>query len=751
MEFNQEYYTTVKQTNINGQPLYTGDYLSELIKKMHNNGLDHMDESNIWALHYGSRLIGSAVGDRIAGTVLKNGGGIKIPANDAGLVYGEPGTPAGAYGKGVAIRWFYNEKAGNNRPLGTMEGTIYYSSDAATTSRVITNMCIKNLIALPSFRIYTFAPNKAADFRTNVSYSDAAAVVTQSYENYAGTFEVAALNSIDFYYGDPGRRRAVNIFPLIEGGFNGITYFGALSLVVNSFTPGVYPITYEPGETESTIYNTIGEITNNSGFSDTIISGITSIQTAVRIPAWCDPGFNTNLISAYCVNGNPSLIVSDDATQAIGIEKPNIFKANYFTTVYGVRQILNALGIVWAEDETSAVNFNPDAASVGAYKVHLGTLDSDGISYVDNTSEGDDIKKQLNFGICEIQKTPFSGKIPQNPGQEVNPDTGDIPLNTPGVTPFNTFNHMYCMTQSEVNDFASKIWNADETLWEQIVNGLSLYGEMPINAIISLRMYPIDLLKLFDVASTSIMRIGKTAITLDTQTEFVTKQKTAVVNMGSCVFPARYNNFLDYEPYTKAMLYLPYCGTVDVATADVVGKTVQVYYIIDVMTGGCTAVVYFGGIPYFYKNGRVGVEIPITANADSAVTSDALSLVTGGASSLLAAATGNPVAAALSLPSMVNSGLQLAKDSRSSFQTTGTQTPTAAQWTPQNAYFIVQRSVPDEPAGYGHSVGYVTLEGGTLGSFTGYTVMSNPDLTGVDCTEGEKEMIRNLLESGIYC
>ena len=51
---------------------------------------------------------------------------------------------------------------------------------------------------------------------------------------------------------------------------------------------------------------------------------------------------------------------------------------------------------------------------------------------------------------------------------------------------------------------------------------------------------------------------------------------------------------------------------------------------------------------------------------------------------------------------------------------------------------------------YAHTVGYACLKMGKLSDFTGFTVCSNADLSGITATDAEKEQILRLLQSGVY-
>ena len=50
---------------------------------------------------------------------------------------------------------------------------------------------------------------------------------------------------------------------------------------------------------------------------------------------------------------------------------------------------------------------------------------------------------------------------------------------------------------------------------------------------------------------------------------------------------------------------------------------------------------------------------------------------------------------------------------------------------------------------FGHTVGYLCNTIGKLKNFSGFTVCANPHITGVNCTDSEKEEIKRLLEEGV--
>lgn len=101
-------------------------------------------------------------------------------------------------------------------------------------------------------------------------------------------------------------------------------------------------------------------------------------------------------------------------------------------------------------------------------------------------------------------------------------------------------------------------------------------------------------------------------------------------NLGTYTFTPHFNNFLDYSPYTKYELYLPYCGFVDMDATEYTGKTISIDYILDYTQGSCLAVVSDitnanDHVVLFSKGGTVGVPITWQATNSGQVIRGAIS------------------------------------------------------------------------------------------------------------------------------
>lgn len=67
------------------------------------------------------------------------------------------------------------------------------------------------------------------------------------------------------------------------------------------------------------------------------------------------------------------------------------------------------------------------------------------------------------------------------------------------------------------------------------------------------------------------------------------KEHTIVVDCGSVEIPEQYQSLLDYSPFSRLTIYLPFVGFQELDDKLVVGHTLKVQYTVDVLSGRCLA------------------------------------------------------------------------------------------------------------------------------------------------------------------
>ena len=70
------------------------------------------------------------------------------------------------------------------------------------------------------------------------------------------------------------------------------------------------------------------------------------------------------------------------------------------------------------------------------------------------------------------------------------------------------------------------------------------------------------------------------------------KEHTIVVDCGSVEIPEKYQSLLDYSPFSRLTIYLPFIGFQELDDKLVVGHTLKVQYVVDVLSGRCLAQLY---------------------------------------------------------------------------------------------------------------------------------------------------------------
>lgn len=332
----------------------------------------------------------------------------------------------------------------------------------------------------------------------------------------------------------------------------------------------------------------------------------------------------------------------------------------------------------------------------------------------------------------------------------INPDTNnyvdDTPTSNVSLGAWRVFNSAYVLNANELSRFANYLWNGgnSENWLDQWLNGLKLMGENPINAVIGVKYFPFDIAQYLQILSPNLTGIiignnlPPVAVVGLNLRDIETQNNNIVLDLGTAKFPKYFDNFLDFEPYTTAELYIPYCKRIKITPAFFVGKTISIKLIVDLITGACVGCVYSDNILYYTVEGVIGVDIPVTGRDNAGYAQQILSSVMGGVSSAM---TGN-------IGGFIESGLS--QMTRPQIETTGTTTPANSFILPQNAYLFIHSPIPQIPSTYAHTFGNACSIGGTVGSFSGFTVFSNTDLTGISATDGEKMQIESLLNTGVY-
>lgn len=326
--------------------------------------------------------------------------------------------------------------------------------------------------------------------------------------------------------------------------------------------------------------------------------------------------------------------------------------------------------------------------------------------------------------------------------------TGDFTGDTisessiPTVTALNSgFITAYAPTVGDLNALATYMWTSDfET------NLKKLFGDSPMSTIIGLGAVPVTP----NVGASQHVILGN--VDTEISMPIITNQYVKF-DCGSIQISPKYGAFLDYEPYTSIDLYLPYIGMVQLSTNDVMGKSLSVKYIIDVISGACVAEVLCGGSVYYTFEGCCLSQFPISqddySNVFHAAVQAATSLAGGIAGAVAGGLTGNVAGAVNSAVQGIGGAAQAAMNAHPVVNRSGGLAGAGGMLTVQKPFIVM--STPKMVASNAQNafIGYPIFATYRLSDLSGYTEVENINISGLYATQAEQDEIKMLLKNGV--
>lgn len=332
------------------------------------------------------------------------------------------------------------------------------------------------------------------------------------------------------------------------------------------------------------------------------------------------------------------------------------------------------------------------------------------------------------------------------------------------------FTSFYLLSLQDIAALEAALSVVAATFWQALGTATDYKQSNILNYIVSLKWYPLDILAgnqgLFaDTATTEI----KFAFNQDSKLPMSSntyKLASAIryYNMGSVTVPYKLaqETFLDHDPYTTVQIWLPFCGLYPVRAEYVVGDTIKFYYIVDLNTGMCTAIVANSRFVILTATGKIGVDYTVSGNdiitqserMASSYINAGLSAFSGGVQTGSAAASGDVMgtvtAGVKAAGTIAQNAINIASAQRSVPVVVGSGSGFGSTFAPSTAAVIVSVPAVKIPSDYGHTSGYVYNQVRRIGDLSGFVVCDNPDLSGIPATAEELQTIQSILSSGFY-
>lgn len=318
----------------------------------------------------------------------------------------------------------------------------------------------------------------------------------------------------------------------------------------------------------------------------------------------------------------------------------------------------------------------------------------------------------------------------------------------PTLSAANTnFIRLYNPTLSELQSLANYMWS---DLFD--LNTFKKIFSDPISCILGLSIVPVAVRN----GGTSSVVLGN----IDTEVlmnRALSQYET--VDCGSLTISEYWGAYLDYSPYTKFELYLPYIGIRPISADDIMGKTISVTYRVDILSGSCVAFVKCDSSVLYSFIGQCSSSIPITGNDWTNVINGAINIAgavgtlvaTGGfsAPAQIAGTAAGTAYQAKHLSSTASSLAQNVTSMKPQIEKSGSLSGTGGMLGVQKPYLIITRPKQALPARQNHYMGYPSFVTVSLGDVSGYTEIDSIHLENIPATSEELNEIERLLKGGV--
>ena len=326
-------------------------------------------------------------------------------------------------------------------------------------------------------------------------------------------------------------------------------------------------------------------------------------------------------------------------------------------------------------------------------------------------------------------------KLPNKPDKIPTKDDGDTP--TPVIPPKGVeatgFVALYNPTQSQLSSFSQYLWS------NNFLDNFKKLFANPMDAIIGLHMiYATPIRGNEAEIVCGYAHSGVMSNTVSSQ--------YIEIDCGSIKVNRYFGNVLDYAPYTKLQLYLPFVGIVDLDTNEIMDGTLNIIYRIDVLTGSCLARLKITRGDYnaelYNFAGNCAVQLPISGGSYSGIIANAIGVAGSIGATIASGGTLAPV--------LVGSAVSSAINSHTNVSHSGSLGSNSGALGIKKPYLIITRPKPAEADKFNEFYGKPSNKTIKLSSCSGYTRVKDIHVENISsATDDELNEIESLLKEGV--
>lgn len=321
------------------------------------------------------------------------------------------------------------------------------------------------------------------------------------------------------------------------------------------------------------------------------------------------------------------------------------------------------------------------------------------------------------------------------------------------------FATIFTPSAGQLKDLSGLFWNADvfsflQNMVENINSMFTSLGVVPFiipaGANVSVTWLGIDTAVILTLAERQYLEFDMGSINLAKDSRIFTS-----------------NSALDYSPFSKLGIYLPFIGFRDLDIDECRNSVMGLKYKIDIMTGTCVAIISLDGNSIYQFSGNCLSQIPITNENMASLISNVTNVAIAGANAYNAASASQAgldelgtkatdadrarahMAIGKADSRLSSSTANAVLSGKPSFEKTGSVSATSALLSIKQPYLFLTTPRQSLPANYNRYKGYPCNMTAKLGELRGYTVVDDIRLNGLVATSPEVSEIYELLKGGV--
>lgn len=286
--------------------------------------------------------------------------------------------------------------------------------------------------------------------------------------------------------------------------------------------------------------------------------------------------------------------------------------------------------------------------------------------------------------------------------------------------------------------------------------------------VISCKIYPFSPTRFVTTSEKEVI-VGngvyiKNNLDQNIRAHYITSNTWGKLKIATINFSEYFNSFLDYEPYTKIQIFLPYYDFVDIDVNLYMNKTLDIYFEVDFTNGTCMYAFVVNGNMIESFSGKVGIDIPLSQANGSEIARNDLLMMLNTSKSLVGVSADYSYKSGLKSTSknigtyITATGLEIGIGSVVDFVNSNqkkfskqSQPSGFLDFTkPQKVYMIISRPNIQRPSNYNHTIGRPSGKTNYLYDLKGFTIVDEIHLDGFAyATQSELNEIETLLKSGV--